>query len=200
MANYRYCVYCHTNKINGMKYIGRTHLNPLNRWGKDGIGYDSNNTFGKAIKEYGWENFTHEILEYGITGKTNADNIEWRYIKELNTIYPNGYNTENGGVHGSVNPHEPREKRPPKGWHHSDETKAKMSIAQKNCQKPTKYPSHSKPVDMFTRDGEYIRTYYGANEAANDLGISCSTICKMCKDTKGRYKSVGGYIWKYHQT
>lgn len=198
MANYRYCIYCHTNKVTGMKYVGCTRLNPLHRWGKNGTGYDTNNLFGKDIQKYGWDNFTHEILEYGIIGRKNADEAERKYIKLLNAIYPNGYNSEDGGIHGSVNPQETKEKRPRKGWHHSEETKKKMSEAQKKCNKPSKYPSRSKPIDMLAKDGKFIRTFYGASEASREMGISLSTICKMCKDTKGRYKSVGGYIWKYH--
>lgn len=200
MANVRYCIYCHTNKVNGMKYIGRTRLNPLHRWQEEGRGYDERNSFGKAIAEYGWDNFTHEILEYGIIGSDIADKKEREYIKRLNTVYPNGYNTEDGGVHGSSNPHEPREKRPLTGWHHSEDTKRKI---QEAILKTDTHPMHqriakSKPVDMFTKDGEYIRTYYGANEASADTGIDVSTICKVCKDKKGRYKTAGGYVWKYH--
>lgn len=34
-----YCVYCHTNKINGKRYIGRTCKDLKTRSGKNGIGY-----------------------------------------------------------------------------------------------------------------------------------------------------------------
>lgn len=199
MSNRRWIVYCHTNRANGMKYIGRTCLNPVHRWGIDGNGYDRRNAFGKDIEKYGWNNFSHEILEYNIHSASEADEIERRYISEMNTIFPNGYNTEDGGIHGSSNPHEKRDKRPRTGWHHSDETKAKISEGNKRADThPMEQRiNKSKPVDMFAKDGTYIRSFYGANEASRETGIAVSTICKVCKDTTGRFKSAGGYIWKY---
>lgn len=37
--NSTYCVYIHTNKINGKKYVGQTCQKPEYRWGKNGIDY-----------------------------------------------------------------------------------------------------------------------------------------------------------------
>lgn len=54
-----WCVYMHTNNINGKRYIGISQ-NPKRRW-KNGNGYKTQ-LFGKAINKYGWDNFTHEIL------------------------------------------------------------------------------------------------------------------------------------------
>ena len=199
---YTYYVYCHTNKINGMKYIGYTHLDFVHRWGKDGRRYSKHTIFWNDIKKYGWDNFIHEILAYSIRSKKKADEIERQYIKEMNTLYPNGYNIEDGGIHGSTNPQSDRsiysekQTRPLKGWHHSEETRIKMSESYDRT-KHAKNPAHSKPVMQYTKDGEFVAEYYGASEASRQTGCSVSTICKMCKDTTGRYKSVGGYVWKY---
>lgn len=200
MANYRYCIYCHTNKINGMKYVGCTHLNPLHRWQKDGNGYEKHTVFADDIEKYGWENFTHEILEYGIIGKNIAFEKEREYINRLNAIWPNGYNKEDGGIHGSTNPNKPhKEKRPKTGWHHTEETREKMRDAIKNSETHSmeQRVHHSKPVDMFSKDGEHLNRFYGAAEASRQTGVDMGQICKVCKDQTGRYKTAGGYIWKY---
>lgn len=197
MPNYRYYIYCHTNKINGKKYIGRTHINPIYRWRKGGEGYRQHRAFYSDIQEYGWENFTHEILEYGIVGRENADEAEKKYIKELNTVCPNGYNIEDGGTHGSVNPHEKKDKRPLRGWHHSEETRKKIGEGNKRANKHESRPYRCRPVDMYTKDGRYIRTFYGAAEASRETGIDITMISNVCKCKNGRYKTAGGYRWKY---
>jgi len=201
MANYRYCVYKHTNKANGKSYIGRTHLNPLHRWRVDGSGYDTSNEFGKAIKEFGWDNFSHEILVYGIKGKKQADELEIAFIKQFNTIAPNGYNTEDGGINGSVNRKPYKEKRPKSGWHHSEETKQKIKegILKSDTHPLHQRINHSKPVDMFTLEGEYIRTFVGASEAEKETGISIDSISKCCNNPN-RFKSAGGYKWQFSKS
>jgi len=64
-----FCVYMHTNKLNGKKYIGITQQEPKKRW-KSGYGYSygASPHFERAIKKYGWaKGFDHEILYTGLT-------------------------------------------------------------------------------------------------------------------------------------
>ena len=91
------CVYCHTNKINGKRYIGITQNKPNRRW-QNGYGYkDRNSHFCNAIKKYGWENFEHIILEENLTRK-EASEKEKYYIRLYNTNNENyGYNITSGG-------------------------------------------------------------------------------------------------------
>lgn len=84
-------VYKITNKINGMMYIGETmdfkrrikeHCNPSNT-----------SLIGKAIKEFGKENFSFKIIEYC----SDFSEKEKFYIKEYDTLFPHGYNVSEGG-------------------------------------------------------------------------------------------------------
>ena len=92
-----YCVYLHTNKINGKKYFGITCLKPEKRW-NSGKGYSIKQPrFHNAIQKYGWNNFTHEILFEGLT-KDQAMELEIKLIKEHNTTnVAFGYNNTIGG-------------------------------------------------------------------------------------------------------
>lgn len=99
--NDKYCVYIHTNKINGKKYVGQTCQKPEYRWRKDGRGYRSETYFGKAIQKHGWDSFEHEIVASNLT-KEEADNFEVLLINKLDTMNPDkGYNLTKGGE-GSV--------------------------------------------------------------------------------------------------
>ena len=91
------CVYCHTNKINGKRYIGITQNKPNRRWQNEYDYKDRNSHFYNAIKKYGWENFEHIILEENLTRK-EASEKEKYYIRLYNTNNENyGYNITSGG-------------------------------------------------------------------------------------------------------
>ena len=110
-------VYLLTNTVNGKKYVGQT-VRSLearlyhHKW-------DSTKNRGyilhKAIAKYGWDSFTSEILKHCVS-KEELDTEEKRYISELNTLVPHGYNWALGG--NSAGPH-------------TEETKIKMSIQRK---------------------------------------------------------------------
>ena len=51
-----YTLYCHTNILNGKKYIGITCQKPKNRWGKNGEGYKFQPKFYNSIVKNGWNN------------------------------------------------------------------------------------------------------------------------------------------------
>lgn len=94
-------VYKHTNKTNGKVYIGITSTSVESRW-RNGEGYYSQEYFYKAIKKYGWEGFTHEILFDNLT-EEEARAKEIELIAQYKSNYrrysnPNyGYNATDGG-------------------------------------------------------------------------------------------------------
>lgn len=94
-----YTVYCHINKLNNKKYVGITKQNINNRW-RNGEGYKGQ-AFYNAIKKYGWEEFTHEILFTNLS-RTEAEEKEKYLIKKWNTQNSKfGYNASSGGESGN---------------------------------------------------------------------------------------------------
>lgn len=50
-----------------------------------------------------------------------------------------------------------------------------------------------KPVDMFSTDGNFIKTFSSILEAQKHIGLG-TRISSCCK---GKQKTAGGYIWRY---
>jgi len=86
-------IYKHTSP-SGKSYIGQTN-NYTNR-SSSHRRTNSCPAFRSAIKKYGWDAFTHEILLDGLT-LDEANEAEQRLITEHNTLSPNGYNLTTGG-------------------------------------------------------------------------------------------------------
>lgn len=94
-------IYLLENKINNKKYVGQTCQNPETRW-RNGSGYKNQGVIGKAIDKYGWENFSHIILET-VETQEEADEREKYYIVFYDTLACNfnGYNVAGGGHKGN---------------------------------------------------------------------------------------------------
>lgn len=100
MEEKKYSIYCHTNKMNGKRYIGLTgYKDQKDRW-RNGKGYQKNKYLTRSIEKYGWENFEHDILETNLTLE-EAKEREKYYIKLYKTFIgfedSNGYNLTLGG-------------------------------------------------------------------------------------------------------
>lgn len=135
----KWIVYRHTNKINGKVYIGITSKNPKARW-LNGLGYQRNYHFYRAIKEYGWDNFRHEVIISGLS-LNDAANKERELIEHYQSDNKNnGYNRTSGGIIGAMLSEESRkimslsrvgEKNHRFGIIPSIETRLKLSLALK---------------------------------------------------------------------
>lgn len=89
------CVYKHTSP-SGKVYIGITRQNVSQRWGR-GSGYTKNNHLYAAIKKYGWDSFTHEIVADGLT-RAEASEKEHELVSFYQSDNPDfGYNLTSGG-------------------------------------------------------------------------------------------------------
>ena len=194
-----FCVYCHTNKINGKKYFGQTCQTPKARWGKNGIGYKGCVAFYRAIQKYGWDAFEHEVLYDGMSC-ADASVIEQRLIAQYNTTDSRfGYNILTGGLtkHGANSPFY--------GHKHTEERKKEMSerMMGKYCGEDNpNYGNHklaggnnpyAKPVKQYMPDGTFIKEYPSITEACQELGIEkSSSISRNCRQN---YGLAFGYIW-----
>lgn len=99
----KYCIYKHTCTVNGKSYIGQTCQKPTKRWETGDKGYEDQSVFWAAIQKYGWDNFSHEILEEGLT-LTQANEREKYWIAYYHTYVNDpdslGYNVTRGGDGG----------------------------------------------------------------------------------------------------
>lgn len=85
-----------TNNINNKIYIGITN-NYKKRWANHGL---EDTVISKAIKKYGKNNFTFEVLLDNIPIE-QIDEYEIKYIQKYNSLVPNGYNVAKGGMYNS---------------------------------------------------------------------------------------------------
>lgn len=90
-------IYKITNNVNGKLYIGQTiyplsyrYTNHLSD-ARNGRGY----AMASAIRKYGQDNFSIELVEE--CDENLLNDLEVKYIKQYNSMTPNGYNLTHGG-------------------------------------------------------------------------------------------------------
>lgn len=201
-----YCVYSHTNKVNGKIYIGLTSMKPEERW-KNGVGYHVGTHFRSAIDKYGWDNFEHRIIKDGLT-EDEASYWEQYYISFYNsTDRRYGYNMSSGGESGGhPQTEETRKKISENGYHygmlgkkHSNEAKAKMSKSRtgrvfSDETKKKISDAHKKLRNKRVYCEELDCIFESLDEAAEKIGRTKSAIVYCCK---GKTKTCKGYHLKY---
>lgn len=221
----KYCVYKHTNKINGKVYIGQTGQKPENRW-QEGRGYKGSDRFYKAIQKYGWDNFEHEVL-FSFLSQKEAKVIERKLIQEYNSIDPLfGYNLTTGGettefskeTLKKMSQSRSKEKHHLWGKHHSEETKKKIGKANSGENSGWYGKKHtleerekiSKALKGKKKSEEHVRK----TSISNGFPVICietNEIYHSMKEAKrktgiddtsiGRAcknnKTAGGYHWRF---
>jgi group I intron endonuclease len=126
-------IYKITNTINGKSYVGQS-VNIKRRWSvyngvaKRGIPRAINTAIGK----YGKDLFVFEIIEQ--CDRSLLNDMECIWIKELQTMAPNGYNLSSGGLSPTSVSDETRKlqslsKIGKKRGSHTEEHKMKISLA-----------------------------------------------------------------------
>lgn len=154
----------------------------------------------KAIRKYGWDNFTKEVILDKIA-EDEIDNLERQYIKDCNTLTPNGYNLSLGGNKNKTHSEETKKKisNSEKGKIISLDSKKKMSLSKKGNKNPMYGKSNSlhpnsKKINQYDLNMNFIRDWECIKNAGENLNISCGNITNNCKL---KVKSAGGFIWRY---
>ena len=205
---HNYVVYKHTNLTNGKSYIGITN-NLSIRWAGSGSRYKSYNAiFGRAIDKYGWDGFSHEVLESGLT-RSEAVELEKYYIAHYRTNvcrYGNtfGYNMTDGGdgTYGTLYSDDVKKKISDALSSPNSETRKRMSDASKGRQAflgRTLTDEHKKKLAQGrdisnSKRGKPVycvetnSVYKSSEDASRHLSISASSISSVCRGVRDLVK------------
>lgn len=183
-------IYCLTNKINGKRYVGQTTRLLEDRW-KTHCVLSRSRTSKKfalhsAIQKYGSSEFIVECLQKcDDLQSLNASERKW--ISDLGTLSPAGYNLSTGGEREA-------------GFKHAAEVKNKIAASlsgkkHTNARKEAISKSMSiRPVRQLSLVGEFICEFSSATKASKNLNVSRDGIIRCCK---GVLKTSGKFKWEF---
>ena len=175
-----YLIYKITNNLNGKFYIGKHQTEDLN----DGY-MGSGLNIKRAIKKYGAENFTKEIL-FDVYGEDLMNLLEEAIVDDAFVSRPDTYNIAVGGQGGYLGKEvSSKISKGCRGKKRSEETKRKISEAskgrkmseeakQKMSESARKRPSNRKGHHHSDETKEKIRRsvnayYYRVNKSESQL-------------------------------
>lgn len=205
------CVYKLTNTVTGKFYIGSTYnLKARMKYHRYSYDRNPNKYLGADIAKYGWDSFTVDVLEE--CTRENVRERERFYIDSLNAVEV-GYNMVKATTYQDLmhdmnvkNWRDP-EYREKHSKASSEVQKRRLKnpeyLAQKSTQLKRYTDSLKRPVGMYSKSGDLLRTFDGVRVAERWLisaGITQShnastTISDCCKG--GRHKTAYGYVWKF---
>lgn len=185
----KYYIYLTTNHINNKKYIGK-HYGEL-----DDTYLGSGINIQAAIKKYGIENFSKEILYISSSEEENREKEQF-YIEQFNAVKSdNFYNIADGGQGGFVMKNFPEEKRkeiyqnrkvlkgsehPNYGKHLSEEEKERLRQAS---------------IDYWTEENRKLRSekYTGEGNPMYGKKKSAESIKKQVEHTDYSFTQTEEY-------
>lgn len=172
-------VYKIENKENGKVYIGQTTVAIEKRWSQHkskGLRKTSTYPLYLDIGHYGADAFTISIIDETATTKQELNDLEISYIKQYNSLYPNGYNIASGPATTGT-----------KAWNRGlkmpDEVKQKLSIAHMG-----QIPSNRRSILCLNNK----RIYASLKDAADHLNLKVSKISLVLN---GHRRHTGGYVF-----
>jgi group I intron endonuclease len=167
-------IYITTNNINGKRYIGQKKFN--RNW-KNYLG--SGLLLAKAIKKYGAENFSKEIIDIAFTVE-ELNEKEMFYISFFNAHNSEDfYNIQLGGsqtpcaestkkkISDANRGRYVGEKHPMYGKHHTEESRKKMSASLKG------HTPHNKGIPMSEEQKEKLKIARQVNPRRYHKPVRC---------------------------
>lgn len=189
-------IYKLTNKINGKIYVGQTKKSVEKRW-KQHVNHakNSDGPFQKAIRKYGEESFTLEVVcECGTQKELDEKEIFWG--AQFNSLVPNGYNIllgsgpqiaseeyrrrmsavtsgDKNGMFGKTHSEEAKEKnrKAHLGKSDSEITKKRKSISRLGNKNPNFGKNHTDEVKQ-TIASKNSKTWYFTDPIGNIIVIT----------------------------
>lgn len=189
-------IYKVTNKINNKIYIGQTRITEPQRW-QQHIWHAYNDPEGdcvalcNAIKKYGRESFSREILE--TLPNENLDEREAYWISFYDaTNHEIGYNLALGGRgHSKFTDKQIQQSFEALGSVSAAANELQMSRGQvsRRLQAMGIETSRELPIRQYSIDGKLVAIFDSAADAYRKTGISASAMTASASNT------AGGYIW-----
>lgn len=206
-------IYKATNKINGKVYIGQSHKTLEERMRRHkNDSKRQNSYFYRAIRKYGWENFSWEVIDTATTSEElNEKEVYWIQYYQSFDNREKGYNSTSGVDHNYKITEEEREKRSQRvsgdknpmygkpgtwlGKKFSKEHKQRLSESLKGRETPWCTGGNhwlAKSV-INLNTGEIFDTI---QEAADAYQVNRDSIAKQIK---GKTKNCNGFKWSFCQ-
>jgi group I intron endonuclease len=216
-------IYKITNKTDGKMYVGQTIQMLEERWKQHRRMKGNCLYLRRAFEKYGIDNFVFEMI--CDCSNEELDKFEKQYMIEFNSMVPNGYNLREGGNGGRHHEETKRkisaslkgrtdfERCDWTGKHHSEETKKKISDALKGRtdiirglgqdwtgkhhseeSKQKMSDSHNKRINQYDLNNNFIKTFDSITNAAKETNNNRQSIGKCCNN---KYKTAGGFIWRF---
>lgn len=201
-------------------YYGLTKQKNINQRWRNGEGYKTQEIY-KDIKKFGWSNIEHEII-FDNLSLEEGELLEKMYIVLYNTTNEKfGYNLQGGGM-SSFEIHEKSKKKmsenhydcsgnnnPNYGKHLSEETKDKISRANKGNTSPMKNKKHTDESKKKMSENSKGKISPNRTKVINlDTGEIFDSITEARKKYPkathishvciGERKRTGGYRWAYY--
>lgn len=151
--------------------------------------------FGYNLREGGDGSFTIESRMKMSASRIGNKNCVGRMIPEEQRIK----------ISNSLKAYYSTHSNPFKGKHHREETKEKLRAREVTAETRARMRKNhadvsgkanpsAKPVVQLSLEGEIIKRYDYASQAAKELSLDLSSIIKCCR---GKKKTCGGYRWAY---